>query len=303
MEYLALTDTSTLEGVPEFLEICRENAVKPLIGCEFSVMHYYHDNYSTEEMNPEGADQVVLFARNTVGFRSLIKLQNRADLRMNSESHPYVFLDEIESIKNGLYIMVLTHTGTIGTFLNQGKYHEVKYRIEKYLSIFPKYHAISHCDLLNPIDLVRLNYTLQLSDELEVPLSVVNCVQAIDEYDANEIDKYINSSRRSEKIVYLPQLKGWPERFFKNEKEMKKLFGGFPWLLSETNHIAETIYFDVSKYRLHRYKDPDYEKIHVPLLPETYNKRNIEFFSNGRNTMKKGSSEHQCFTENLPIYR
>ena len=46
MEYLALTDTSTLKGVPEFLEICRENGVKPLIGCEFSVMHYYHDNYS-----------------------------------------------------------------------------------------------------------------------------------------------------------------------------------------------------------------------------------------------------------------
>ena len=73
MEYLALTDTSTLKGVPEFLEICRENGVKPLIGCEFSVMHYYHKDYSIEEMNPEGADQIVLFARNTVGYRCIFR--------------------------------------------------------------------------------------------------------------------------------------------------------------------------------------------------------------------------------------
>lgn len=174
--------------------------------------------------------------------------------------------------------MVLTHTGTIGTFLNQGKYHEAKYRIEKYLSIFPKYLAISHCDLLKPIALVRLKYTIQLSGELEVPLAAVNCVQAIDEYDANEIDKYINLLRSTEKIDYFPQMNGWTERFFKGFKEMKKLFGRFTWLLAETNYIAETIYFNPFKYRLHHYKDPEYEKIHIPLPPETNNKRKIEFY-------------------------
>lgn len=69
---LALCDRDVLTGVPEFIRSCRQNGMKPVVGCEFEL--------------PSGSG-LTLLARNAEGYRNLLSVSTLASsgIEMNHE--------------------------------------------------------------------------------------------------------------------------------------------------------------------------------------------------------------------------
>jgi DNA polymerase III subunit alpha len=241
MDYAALTDTSVLAKIPEFVRACQEADIKPLIGCEFSVFHYQHKNYTVHETNPEGADQVILFAMSMKGYKNLIQLSTLANINRRRNLKAHIFLQDLVEYSEDIYTLIITHTGTLGTFLDQDKYSEARGRVEKYIPIFSDKLAITHCDLLDPKDLKRLPHVISLGNELTIPIAAVNSVQTIHAHEAHEISLY--SKDKQDNKPKLRQQHCWEERYFKTYKEMKVLFRPIPEDLENTEKIAGRIYF------------------------------------------------------------
>ena len=69
---IALTDLSTMYGIPEFVRQCKKHDVKPLIGC---VIDFEYEQQVVS---------VILVAKNQVGYRQLMlssTLANRSEER------------------------------------------------------------------------------------------------------------------------------------------------------------------------------------------------------------------------------
>ncbi len=241
MEFVALADTSVLAKIPEFVRTCREADIKPLLGCEFSVFHYQHKNYTVNETNPEGADQVILFATSMEGYKNLIQLSTLANINRKRNLKAHIFLQDLVKYSEDIYALLITHSGTLGTFLDQNKFSETRTKVAKYIPIFSDKLALTHCDLLDPKDLKRLPHIISLGNELKIPIVAVNSVQAIHAQEAHEISLY-NKYKQDNKPK-LRQKSCWDERYFKTYKEMKELFNPIPEALENTEKIAHRIYF------------------------------------------------------------
>ena len=93
---LAITDSCVLYGAVEFFDACRENGIKPIIGCEIEVT--------------EGARQkphkLILLCQNAAGYRSLCRLIacgviDKASLSEHSEGLIAVCREFAELLANG----------------------------------------------------------------------------------------------------------------------------------------------------------------------------------------------------------
>ena len=69
----ALTDHGVMYGCVEFYEACKDNGVKPVIGCEVYVAPSGHTNREAKEQF-----HLVLLAENDRGYRNLVKLVSTA---------------------------------------------------------------------------------------------------------------------------------------------------------------------------------------------------------------------------------
>ena len=78
MPALALTDHGVMHGVVEFYEECEKAGIKPLIGCEVYVApRTLHDKVPRVDASPY---HLILLAKNTVGYKNLLKLTTVAHL-------------------------------------------------------------------------------------------------------------------------------------------------------------------------------------------------------------------------------
>ena len=70
---LAMTEHARMPFIFEFMDICSEYGIKPIIGCEF----YFVDDAGIAIMNKQRhRNHLVLIALDNTGISSLIKLNN-----------------------------------------------------------------------------------------------------------------------------------------------------------------------------------------------------------------------------------
>ena len=77
MSHLALTDHGNMFGTIEFIRACKENSVKPIIGCEMYVSPGSRFEKKVSEKNNRYF-HLVLLAANREGYVNLIKLSTYA---------------------------------------------------------------------------------------------------------------------------------------------------------------------------------------------------------------------------------
>ena len=100
MPALALTDQGNLYGVVEFYKSCRKRKVKPIIGCELAVApNSRFDKKKIHGVAP--GYQMVLLAKNAVGYRNLCKLSSFAHLE-GFYYTPRIDKELIETYREGL---------------------------------------------------------------------------------------------------------------------------------------------------------------------------------------------------------
>lgn len=111
MESIALTDHGTMAGIPYFVEACKEQGVKPIIGCEFYVASGAEDR--------ERPRHLVLLAKNIQGYKNLLHLSYMAATEMFYYK-PRILIDWLEDKAKDLVCLTACISGVLAKEIELG---------------------------------------------------------------------------------------------------------------------------------------------------------------------------------------
>ena len=126
---LALTDHGNMFGTLNFYNICRNNGIKPIIGCEIYMAAGKREN---KEGTPEGSKyyHLILLAKNKTGYENLSWIVSKA----NTEGYyykPRADRELLEQHSEGLICLSACLAGELPQKLLAGKDKEAEERVKK----------------------------------------------------------------------------------------------------------------------------------------------------------------------------
>ncbi len=130
MDALGISDHGNLYGVPEFHFISKQNGIRPVIGCEF---------YLCASPMQERKDRVryhqILWAKNEVGYRNLIKLSSLSFLD-GFYFKPRIDFDLLTKYHEGLVASTCCIQGQVPQAIINGDLEEARRWLKKYIDLF-----------------------------------------------------------------------------------------------------------------------------------------------------------------------
>ncbi len=230
----ALTDHGVLYGALAFVDACKKEGIKPIIGCEV-----YVAPRSRFDKTPSSPYHLVLLCENNVGYRNLMELVSKS-FTEGFYSKPRVDTELLRAHSEGLIALSACLAGRIPRMLSAGDFDEAKKAAIEYADIFGKdnffielqNHALEEQKQILP-DLVRL------AEECDLPMVATNDCHYLRRKDANtqallmciQMNKVITDGR--------PVGFETDEFYFKTTEEMQMLFGKYEGALENTVKIAE----------------------------------------------------------------
>lgn len=129
-EALAITDSGTLYGAVEFFDACRENGIKPIIGCEVSVAEGSRSIRQRPDIKPY---KLLLLCKNESGYRSLCRLvsEQNGDCGL-----PLTDMDSLSEHSEGLIAVCCCADGEISRLIESGREAEALAAANRYKGIF-----------------------------------------------------------------------------------------------------------------------------------------------------------------------
>lgn len=259
MEAMAITDHGVMYGVIEFYKACKENDIKPIIGCEMYVApRSYKDKEGKIDTEPF---HLTVLAKNYQGYLNLMKLVSISHLE-GFYYKPRVDKELLKQFHEGLICLSACPAGEFIRSLEKGE--EAAEKVAKtYLEIFgvgnyyfelQNHHydellkkgpsdEVARKDLEEMGRLQDLTWDIvkKLSPKLGVPIVATNDFHYVEEGDAEAQDaqvcvatgKQISDTNRLRMITT-------PNLYLKSPEEMAASFKGLPEALETSVKIAES---------------------------------------------------------------
>ncbi|SEF59308.1 DNA polymerase-3 subunit alpha [Caloramator fervidus] len=257
MPALAITDHGAMYGVIEFYKACKENGIKPILGCEV----YVAPRRMTDKV--AGIDNnyyhLVLLAKNNEGYKNLMKIVSKAALE-GFYYKPRVDKELLKEYSSGLIALSACLAGEVQDLILKGRYDEAKNKALEYETIFGKGnfylelqdHGIEEQKIVN-------KKLISLSKETGIPLVATNDVHYVNKEDAraHEILLCIQTGKTIEDE---DRLKFPTDEFYlKSKEDMIKLFEFIPEALENTLRIADmcNVELEFNKPKLPKFDTPD----------------------------------------------
>ena len=237
MDALAITDHGVMYGVVEFYEACKNEGIKPIIGCEVYTAKRTRFDKAPGVDNYYG--HLLLLAKNNKGYHNLIKIVSKA-FTEGYYYKPRVDLDLLKEYHEGIICASACLGGDIPQLILSGDYNAAKQFALRYESIFGKGNYYLEIQSNGLEEQLKVNNALiKMSDETGIPLIATNDVHFINKDDARAQDilvcvqtgkKYNDENRMkfNTEDVYL-----------KSPDEIKALFNVRTDALQNTVKIAE----------------------------------------------------------------
>ena len=239
---LGLCDTSNLCGALEFAEKISKVGTQPIIGTQINIK--YDDTIGL----------LPLFALNEEGYKRIIKLSSHSFLDNDELSDPHINFDDLLEDTEGVAIFSGTIFGLFGKLFDKGKFSEIDDLYNKIKSSFNDRFYLEIQRHNDQNELIFVNYNLEKSSELEIPIIATNEVFYLnkDMHEAHDAlicignKTYVNDKSRK---------KLSDEHYFKTNLEMSELFADLPEALENNYNFPlrcnfSTIVFkpDITKY-------------------------------------------------------
>ena len=235
---MAITDTSNMFGVLEYSLKMITCGIQPIIGLQI--------NIADKEANNENIGEVVLIAKNEIGYNNLLILAS--DLRLNQNFEKYISFSQLEDHKEGLILLTGgVENGFIGKPASLRNKTVVKERLEKLKSLFQdnlyielQRHGLEIQDAAEKI-------LIEISHELNIPLVATNdCFFENEEkFNAHQvltcIDKGLTISSDNSRLIT-------KEHYLKDTETMINLFRDIPEAIENTIVIAKRCSFFVESH-------------------------------------------------------
>ena len=256
---IAITDHGVMYGIIEFYKSCKEQGIRPVIGCEVYVSPRGH---ADREGEPDRENRhLVLLCENNTGLRNLMRLVSLAWTE-GFYSKPRVDMEQLRQYHEGLIALSACLAGDVPRALLEGDYEEAKARARKYRDIFGENNFFLEIqDHGIPEQKKILPEIARLSQELGIPLVATNDCHYVKKEDS-KIQRILLCIQTG-KTINDPNAMAFPgnEFYIKSEQEMLELFPDYPEAVENTAKIAArcNVEIEFGKLRLPRFETPDNE--------------------------------------------
>lgn len=257
MNSLAITDHGVMYGVVDFYKACKEEGIKPVIGCEIYIAP--RSLYKKETGIDAENYHLVLLAKNNTGYQNLMKIVSCAFVD-GFYYKPRADYELLKKHSEGLVALSACLGGEIQSLILKGMYDEAKKKAIMYNDIFGngnfylelQDHGIEEQKKVNE-EIVRI------SKETGIELVATNDVHYIKKEDAaaHEILLCIQTA----KTIDDPDRMKFPgdEFYLKSPEEMEELFKYVPEAIENTLKIADmcNVEFEFNKTKLPKFETPN----------------------------------------------
>ena len=261
MDSLAITDHGTFYGVVDFYSACREEGIKPIIGCEVYVAHNSRHDKNPSERSPA---HLVLLARDNAGYRNLMQLVTKSHVE-GFYNRPRIDKALLEQYGSGLICLSGCPSAEVPRLLADGRYDAAVRAAGWYRELFGDGYFLELQRHAHVPGLDEINQgLLRLRDDLKLPLVATNDAHYVHQHHSALQDVYIciqtGTTIKDEKRLRMED----DSYYIKSPQEMEQLFADLPPALRDealgnTGLIAGMcdVSLDFGQTHLPRYRTPD----------------------------------------------
>jgi DNA polymerase-3 subunit alpha len=239
MKALALTDHGNLFGAIDFYKTAKDNAIKPLIGCELYLVE--HSRLEKTGRSDEGKSifHLGLLAKDLTGYQNLLKLVSDAHLR-GFYYKPRTDLETLAKYANGL----IGFTGCLAALVPQhllyDREEEAHKACARFVEIFGREnYFVEIQDHGIPEQRKIIPGLLKLAQEFQLKVICTNDVHYVNHSDAGPHDAML-CIQTGAKIEDEKRMRFDGTQFYlKSRDEMAKVFAEVPESLTNTQLVAE----------------------------------------------------------------
>ncbi len=265
MPALALTDHGVMYGSIELLKLCKAENIKPIIGNEMYVI-----NGSIEDPQPkkERRYHLVVLAKNTIGYRNLVKLTSISHLKgMRGRgifSRACIDKELLKSHSEGLIVSTACLGGEIPQAILSGRTDRAREVALWYKEVFGDDFYLEIQDHGSQEDRIVNVEMVRIAKELQVDLIATNDAHYLSQQDVEAHDALLcvltGKLIRDEK-----RLRYTGTEYIKSEDEMEKLFVDHLDINIVRDAIARTVtvaekvepYNIIGSYQMPRFPTPE----------------------------------------------
>ena len=238
MDSAAITDHGVMYGVIDFYKVCKEEGIRPVLGCEI----YVAPNSRFDKELTGGEDRyyhLVLLAENNVGYDNLMKIVSRG-FTEGYYYKPRVDMEVLNEFHEGIIALSACLAGEVQRYIQKGLIDEAKKAALRYRDCFgEENYFLELQDHGLPEQRIVNTTLLQMSKELNIPLVATNDVHYTyaDDVKPHDILLCIQTGKKLADEDRMRYEGG--QYYVKSEEEMKGLFP-YAWeAVENTQRIAE----------------------------------------------------------------
>lgn len=239
---VAITDHGCMYGAVDFYNACKEEGIKPIIGCEVYVAPRTRFD-KTHELDYTSY-HLVLLCENQIGYQNLIKLVSIGYID-GFYKKPRIDFDTLSAHSEGLICLSACLGGEIPQQLLHGDYDGALQTALKYKQLFGKdrfYIEVQNHGMKEQLQILPL--LIRLAKEADLSLVATNDCH----YEKKEDAKMQNVlvCIQTNRIVGEENKMAFPtdEFYIKSYDEMAQFFSSMPSALENTVKIAERCQVD-----------------------------------------------------------
>jgi DNA polymerase-3 subunit alpha len=253
---LAITDHGNLHGAWAFQELAKHAKIKPIVGMEAYVA--LGDRRSRERLGPNAKPyfHLVVLARDTVGYRNLVKLSSLA-FTEGFYVKPRIDRELLARYSDGLIISSACMAGEIATLLLADDWAGARSTASWYAEAFPNRYYLEVQAHDSPGQANLNERVFRLADELGLPVVATNDSHFLrrEDHDAHDVLLCIGLGKDRSDPDRLHYDEGL---YFKNVDEIRALFPDRPDVVENTLRIGDEAGIEFAKrYYLPSFPLPD----------------------------------------------
>ncbi len=239
MSALAITDHGNLFGAINFYKSALRRGVKPIIGMETYVAPESRKEQSRNARIPESSFHLTLLCENETGFKNLIKLSSIAYIE-GFYYKPRIDKEILAQCHDGLIALSGCLKGEIPYWFAMDDEDAARRALDEYQNIMGKDNFYLEIIRLGVRNEEKIHAQLiNLAHEFDAPLVATNDCHYFypDDYKAHEILLCIGTKKTltdRERLRFDTKY-----AYFREPKEMAKLFDDLPEAITNTQLIAE----------------------------------------------------------------
>ena len=236
MDAIAITDHGVMYGAIEFYKACKEEGIKPIIGCEVYVAP--RTRFDKESGIDNKYNHLILLAKNNNGYKNLSKLVS-IGFTEGYYYKPRIDLETLEKYHEDLICCSACLAGSVPQAILNGDMEKAEETAMWYKNLFGEdYYLEIQTNTLKEQSLVNQKL-VELSRKLDIPLVATNDAHYTRKEDAynHEVLLCIQTGK---KMSDVDRMRFATDDFYiKSPEEVKEFFPNLPEALENTVKIAE----------------------------------------------------------------